>query len=271
MNESTSQLVEPTLISKMHTTPQRLLQNFQRPQFLLLILSNGLRRDQFLRHPAPHQHKVFLADFHSTLLGVELAHLHPVPSLFKLELLRLVASKVHNIQPAHGGGFLAIHLQHAWWTVEETFESLNEDGSQGTGTQVAGHRFVTVKHTLIVADKREESGESIVLGGDEGQDLGELTGEVIDVEMMRMRLCELGGRCGLSGRIVGGAPLPFYSIGGIVCWMGYGRAHVVHDGRCRIMPKKSGLWRSDGRCPGCERRFVDLEEGRKSGTNCLTS
>ena len=138
------------MISKLHDPTQILLQYLQRPQFLLLILPNRLLRDQLFRHPALDQNVVFLTDLHPALLRIELADPVSLPLLLQIELFRLVAGKFYNVEPADGCAFLAMSLEHARWTIENTFEALDEDWTQRSSAEVAGHGFMALEDAIIV-------------------------------------------------------------------------------------------------------------------------
>lgn len=95
---------------------------------------------------------------------------------------------------------------------------MDEDGSERAGAKVAGHAFMAVQDAFVVRDKGEEGGEGIMLGGDEGEDFGELADEVVDLEVVvGVCLVLLGRRCGLFRWLGGRAALSFGGVGGVIC------------------------------------------------------
>ena len=169
-----------------------LLQDFQGAQLLLLILDDGLRGNHLLRHAGSDQHKVLLADLNATLLGVELADAHPIAGLFEVELLGLALGKLDHVQPGDVGGVLSVRFEHTRGTVEEALEALDQDGSQGTGAQVTGDALVAVQDAVVFADQVDDGGH-VVIGGDQGKVIGVLTGEIVDLQVIRVGFGDLGG------------------------------------------------------------------------------
>jgi len=74
-------------------------------------------------------------------------------------------------------------LEYSWGAVEQPFESLDQDGSQRSCAQVAGHALVAVQHALVVAEDGEYVGQGVIVGN-QRQVLFEVSGEVVDLEVV---------------------------------------------------------------------------------------
>lgn len=91
---------------------------------------------------------------------------------------------------------------------------MDEDGTEGAGTEIAGHGFMAVQDAFVVGNQGEKGGEGVMFGGYEGKNLLELADEVVDLEMVvGMGLVLLGRWCGLFGRFRRWAPLSFRGAG----------------------------------------------------------
>lgn len=200
---------ELTLIGHLDDLLQVLFQNLQRAKLLLLILDNRLRGDHLLRQSRRDQDIVLLGDLDPTLFGVDLADSRAVAGLFQGELLRLVLGELDDVQPCHVVTLLAVRLDDARRPVEESLEALDQDRPQGACAQVPGDTLVAVQHAVVLANETQDL-RHIVFRGDEGKVLGILAREVVDLDVVRMRLGDFGrqrrvvarGRSGpLCGRL----------------------------------------------------------------------
>lgn len=162
---------------------QILLQYLQGTELLLLVLADGLRRDHLLRHAGRDQHVVLLGDLYAGLLGVDLADAEAVAGLFEIELLGFVLGELDDVQPGDVGSLLAVRLEDLGRAIEEAFEAFDEDGSQGARAQVSGDALVAVEDAIVVGDEAE-NGWKCVVGGDEGQVVLELAGQVVDLKVV---------------------------------------------------------------------------------------
>ena len=188
----------------MAQVPQCLLQNLNRAQLLLLVLTNRLGRNHLLWNARVDEDVIVLGDLDAALFGVELTDAGTLAHLTQLELLGLIARELDHVEPGHRRTFLSVRLQQPRWPVEKALEAVDEDGSQGTGTQIDGHALVPFQDASIVGQRRDERGEGVILR-DEGEVVVVLTGEVVDLEMGRGGglFARVGG-----GGLVGVAPLP---------------------------------------------------------------
>jgi hypothetical protein len=129
------------------------LQNLQRPQLLLLVLDDGLRRDHLLRHARRDQHVVLLGDLDPALFGVELADAHPVPGFLQVELLRFILRELHNVQPGHGGAFLPMRLEDPRRPVKEALKALDEDRTERACAEIPGDAFMPMEDAIILPNQ----------------------------------------------------------------------------------------------------------------------
>ncbi len=52
-------------------------------------------------------------------------------------------------------------LEHARWTIEETFETLDEDRPERSSAEIAGHGFVSVEDTIVVRNEGQQGWEGV--------------------------------------------------------------------------------------------------------------
>lgn len=123
---------------------QVLLKNLQCAQLLFLILDNRLGRDHLLRHTGRNQNEILLADFHTTLLGVELADSHAVARLLQIELFGLTLCEFDHVEPSHCRSIFAMGFQHLRRSVEQTLESLDQDRTERACAQISSDALVPV-------------------------------------------------------------------------------------------------------------------------------
>lgn len=142
----------PTLIGNLNNLLQILLQDLQCAQFFLLVLDDWLRGDHLLWHPGCNKHIIFLADFNSTLLGIELADAHSIARLLQIKLFRLALGKFDDIQPGDVRRFFTMRLEYTRRAVKQALETLDQDGSQRTCAEVTRDTFVAMKYAVIFAD-----------------------------------------------------------------------------------------------------------------------
>ena len=214
-----------TLIRQLNDLPKVLLQDLQCPQLFLFVLDDRLRRNKFLGHARGNQDVVFFRYFYPTLLGVELANPNPVPHLLQVELLRLVSGKLHHIQPGDCGPLLTVCFEYPRRAIKESFEPLDQYRAEGSSPQVPRHTLVSLQYAVVVGDQRKDGRHGIIFG-DKGEGFGRVSGKVVDLEMIRMRLRSLDRGRILRGRISGKAPLSFR--GGVVA-LHRGNVGGFHD------------------------------------------
>ena len=232
--------MELTLISQLANLTQVALQNVQRAELLLLVFDDGLRRDHLLGNARGDEDKILLGYLHAALLGVELADADALAHLAQLELLGLVARKLDHVQPGHIGPLLPVALEHARRAVEQALESLDQDGPQRAGAEVAGHALVAVQDALVVAEQREDVGQGVIVCEQRQVDVA-VAGEVVDLQVV----ARLGGLVGGSGMhvVVRRAALALEVLGELSSMVvvvhclrggGVGGRHVWAGGRTRM-------------------------------------
>lgn len=89
---------------------QVLFQDLQGAELLLLVFDDRLWGDHLLGHARCDQHKIFLADLHPTLLGIELANAHSIARLFQIELFRLALRELDHVQPSDRRSIFTMRL-----------------------------------------------------------------------------------------------------------------------------------------------------------------
>lgn len=86
-----------TLIGELDNMTKILFQYLQCTQLFLFVFEDGLWGYKPLRHARRYEFMVFLRNLYAALLGIELADGVAVSRLLQIELLGLVARKIHHI------------------------------------------------------------------------------------------------------------------------------------------------------------------------------
>lgn len=146
--------LRPTLVGGVNDLAQVAIEHVNDAQLFLLVLEYGLRRDQFLWHTTSDEYVVFFGDFDATLLEVELTDADAVAGLLQVELLGLVLGELDDIEPGNIG-IATVGFEDAWRSFEESLEAFEQDGADGTSSQVAGQALVSLEYTFILAHQTQ--------------------------------------------------------------------------------------------------------------------
>ena len=137
--------------------------------------------NELLRHATGDEHIVFFGDLYAALLGVELADSYAIPHLLKVELLWLVASELNHVKPGDVR-LLSVCFEYARRSIEEAFETLEEERTDRACSKVASYALVAMQNSVILTHKSEDLGKAVFCT-DKGYVLCVLPSQVVDLQV----------------------------------------------------------------------------------------